>query len=51
MGISPKDNCSKCETENKKDTSEEWVNETNYPDSIAKIIFDTIPKGKNSKKN
>lgn len=38
-------------TENKEDTSEEWVNETNYPDSIAKIIFDTTPKDKNSKKN
>ena len=28
----------------------EWVNKTNYADSIAEIIFDTKPKNKNVKK-
>jgi len=30
--------------------SDEWVNKTNYADSIAEIVFDTKPKKKNIKK-
>lgn len=31
--------------------SDEWINKTHYDDSVAKLIFDTIPKKKIVKKN
>ena len=36
--------------EKEQRTTKEWVNKTCYPESIAKIIFDTRPKNKNFKK-
>ena len=31
--------------------SDEWINKTHYANSVAKLVFDTIPKKKNVKKN
>jgi DNA-binding CsgD family transcriptional regulator len=34
-----------------KSNSDEWTNKTQYADCVAKLVFDTLPKKKNSKKN
>ena len=39
------------QNKNNQSSSLEWVNKTNYEDSLAEIIFDTKPKHKNPKKN
>lgn len=31
--------------------SDEWINKTQYADRVAKLVFDTLPKKKNAKKN
>jgi DNA-binding NarL/FixJ family response regulator len=45
LEASPADN------QNDQSPPGEWVNKTNYADSIAEVIFDTKPKDKNAKKN
>ena len=49
LGLESRQNDSESNTA--QSNSAEWVNKTNYTDSIAEIIFDTKQKNKNVKKN
>lgn len=48
QGMQPKE---KTDSEQKRPDDDEWVNNTNYSDSIAKLVLDTKKKKKSAKKN